>query len=535
MSTQIQQLPSSLEHLVESIRQTERLSPQKLKSILTESRVDQADLEKWAAYEHPPQDSYGRTLIYDGGYFEVMAMSWQPGDYSAIHDHGHTVWGAVQIFGAAEHAIYSFDEEKLVTLNRVRVTPGRVLAVNHDLIHQMGNPTDERFMSLHIYGNDDRSSAITSDARIFDLANEAIAITDGGVFFGLPSHEIKELQEGPQADYFTWLFDIVKHIKRKQMAGEPLDHLLQNLVATDRWELLKSDLAERTDDHGHTTDSRYWQGLVNVLEQASKLQSDLLDQYSGDSSQQEDIWRTYASYYDHVIGTTNAYIPKYLTKVFEEDGIDPQTARLLDVGCGTGWLETELVGKLGFSRDRVLAVDPSPGMLSVAKQRAEVRQAGLLEIDENYRDFEITFCNSYQYLDHADFERAVQNMLAATKVGGHSIAEFITYDHVRWYPNVIYSEDDLVVTLRTPTLHEADGFTYQESNIINVSRIDGMRITHEGVHRRFLLSPHHAFRVFRSCFGENVRMFDAINLTPMSEKQETCASTRYVIVAKRTN
>ena len=154
----------------------------------------------WADFDHPVADSYGRQLVHHGGHFEVMVMSWLPGDCSAIHDHGSTQWGAVQCFGAAEHYIYRFSEGKLKTLDPAHYTPGMVRAVDHNLIHQMGNSSDRPFLSLHVYGCPNKAESITGNARIFDLWENSIQYTDGGVFFCLPELEIKQKDYGLVAD-----------------------------------------------------------------------------------------------------------------------------------------------------------------------------------------------------------------------------------------------------------------------------------------------------------------------------------------------
>ena len=124
-------------------------------------------------------------------------------------------------------------------------------------------------------------------------------------------------------------------------------------------------------------------------------------------------------------------------------------------------------------------------------------------------------------------------MFAATKPGGLCVGEFVSQDHIRWYPNVVVSEDGLVISLRTPSLLERGGYTYQESEIINVSRLDKMRVTHEGVHRRFMMSPRRIRDVFRGYFGGEIRMFDAMTFDEIPESSETCASTRYLICVRR--
>jgi hypothetical protein len=69
----------------------------------------------------------------------------------------------------------------------------------------MGNPTDSSFLSLHVYGCNNRYGEITSNARIFDLFEGTIQYTNGGVFFCLPEGEISQRSYNLQGDLTTTL------------------------------------------------------------------------------------------------------------------------------------------------------------------------------------------------------------------------------------------------------------------------------------------------------------------------------------------
>ena len=234
-----------------------------------------------------------------------------------------------------------------------------------------------------------------------------------------------------------------------------------------------------------------------------------------------------------MIGTTNAYIFRYMGQIFERFEIDPTAVSFLDVGCGTGWLEQELVQRFHVNKKKILAVDPSAAMLEIARERAPVQLASLPTLPIDCDPFDIVFCNSYQYLTHQDLEPSIERVYEMTRPGGLCINEFITQDHIRWYPNVVFSDGHMVVSLRNPTLHEQDGYTYQESEIINVSRLGRLRVTYEGVHRRVLVSPRRLFEWFKQYFGDEVHLFDAGSFAEFSPMQETCPSTRFVICARR--
>lgn len=198
-------LPPSLARLVKNIRASARLTPEIVCQCAIEAKVDAQDLLPWADFQHPVADSYGRQLVYHGENFEIMVMSWLPGDFSAIHDHGAAEWGAVQCFGAAEHYTYKLENGLLSTLKRTDYIPNSVKQVDKYLIHQMGNPGKEPFLSLHIYGKDSVEKNITKNSRIFDLFEGSIKLTDGGVFFCLPELQIKQRIYGLRGDAETTL------------------------------------------------------------------------------------------------------------------------------------------------------------------------------------------------------------------------------------------------------------------------------------------------------------------------------------------
>ncbi|MEA5470488.1 cysteine dioxygenase family protein [Spirulina sp. 06S082] len=198
-------LPASLQSLIHRIQGQIQLTPKTIRDCLLAANINPQDLLPWADFAHPMADCYGRNLVYDGGFFEIMVMSWRDRDYSAIHDHGATEWGAVQCFGPAEHYTYQLEEGILSTLEKCDFVPGEVKLVDRSLIHQMGNLSGECFLSLHVYGFNLPEGTITGNARLFDLWEGCIQHTDGGVFFGLPEAQINDRIYGLQGDRETTL------------------------------------------------------------------------------------------------------------------------------------------------------------------------------------------------------------------------------------------------------------------------------------------------------------------------------------------
>jgi hypothetical protein len=214
-------LPPAVAALLDAVQAAGDLTPACAAALLAGARLGPADLTRWQDLRHPLADSYGRKLIARGPHFELLLMSWVPGDYSAIHDHGRAEWGAVRYFGAADRIVFDLDDDLLSIRERTRMGCNDVCAVDADLIHLMGNPGGKPFFSLHLYGRAEADPAITGGARIFDLFEDRIQRTDGGVFFCLTERDIHRREPGPRADAETRLLNHRLMLARvERMLGE---------------------------------------------------------------------------------------------------------------------------------------------------------------------------------------------------------------------------------------------------------------------------------------------------------------------------
>lgn len=189
-----------LRDLVESDKE---MSLSKAEQYLREAQLEISDLLPYADFDHPVEDGYGRKMVVDGEHYEIMVMSWNPGDFSSVHDHGYTTWGAVQVFGHVMHHTFSMSKE-MFRLTRKEVLPqGTIVKVNHALIHQMGNVTTTPYLTVHLYGDNERQGNITADSRIFELESGLIKHTTGGAFFNLPEHSVYEIEKLPEVEHHT--------------------------------------------------------------------------------------------------------------------------------------------------------------------------------------------------------------------------------------------------------------------------------------------------------------------------------------------
>lgn len=534
-------LPNSIQKIIQNIQNLSEFSIGKIKNIVREAQVTKEDLMPWSDFEHPGADSYGRKMLYDGGWFEIMVMSWQPGDMSGIHDHGYAQWGAVQIFGPAEHAVFLAQDGEIRTLSRNVMKPGQIVGVGHELVHQMGNKTDGQFLTLHVYGNPDRKSDVTADARIFDLDEGTVRITTGGAFFALPESDISKRINAPESNYLTWLRDhveIIRRVKKGQKDGtdkseKDLNRLIDKTFSKEKIESFKTELSEQLDENNKAEDSIFWKLLNWELKEAAQLQRELEKQEST-----RDHFQNYAELYDAIIGKPcfDGFIKNYIQFVKDTYQLNFSDQKLISIGCGTGLMEQFIIEQLEMPYDNLYGMDLSEGMVQVAKTRIHADVGDALELDPSIKTWDLTFCglNVFQYVDHQYLFDVIRKTAEITKDGGYFFGDFITTDHIRWYPNVIQSEDKKVISLRTPELIEKDNHMYQKSSIINLNFMqDKTRITYEGEHERFLPPMTRVRTYFEEAFKGQVDVYDAISLQKIQENEDTCPSTRYLVVAQK--
>lgn len=526
--------PVSLQDLISRMEREDISSPRDVMRLLNETNVSEEDLKTWARFNHDLADSYGREMVFKGKNFEVMVMSWCPGDFSAIHDHGQTQWGAVKIFGPAEHATFSVINDEISTLSRSVVTPGTVVGVGHSLIHQMGNPTENTFfLSMHVYGLEASVDNVTGDARIFDPVKGEILFVDGGVFYNLPDDAIKRRVSGPKGDFPTRLRDSVEAIRRSlKMGHEAKDQIAE--VFSDRHKAaLMTLLKEHLSSTDHFTHSRLWDILNQELRAVARLQDQLDLIPKGD-----DHFHKYAELYDALIcqPCLDDFMAKYIHYFIENFSIDLERSTVFSLGCGTGLVEEYLIDALGAKKNNVYGIDISPSMVQVARKRIQADVGDVLALDPGIQLWDIAYSglNVFQYLPSSRLEEAIQKTAAIVKDGGYFIGDFITPDHIRWYPNVMRGPNADIISLRTPRLIEIDGRTYQESEIINLNFTDHqMEVNYSGKHKRFLPPIHRVRSYFKNAFKGEVILLDAHSLEVIPEWADSCPSTRYVVIAQK--
>ena len=193
--TETKSITRPLADLISRLESIPEVDNRIMHELLQEATLTQEDIAPYSFYDHPDTMSYGRMEIYRSDRLRVFALSWNPGDFTAPHDHEPAGWGAVQFFGTIDHRLYSVEGDQIVLKQAAHVPAGTMVGVTGSLIHAMGNLGTERTMTLHIYGT---NSVYNGDllARVFNLEMNRVVMTAGAAFLasGAAKNEILPLE-----------------------------------------------------------------------------------------------------------------------------------------------------------------------------------------------------------------------------------------------------------------------------------------------------------------------------------------------------
>jgi len=136
----------------------DQFTPEGVFELLCRYRVQPASLEPYLRFD--PRH-YTRNLIYADERFEMLALCWEPGQRSPIHNHaGQQCWMLVPVglLLNQNYRVLELDEERqtcrLAPTGRCSIDPAHPLRVDPDEpIHRVENPFEDgkRSVSLHIY------------------------------------------------------------------------------------------------------------------------------------------------------------------------------------------------------------------------------------------------------------------------------------------------------------------------------------------------------------------------------------------------
>lgn len=330
---------------------------------------------------------------------------------------------------------------------------------------------------------------------------------------------------------FGLLSSTAETVSKPSFSNNKKSEIVDKLIQHDIWDLLKLELKHLINSQDHIIDTAIWYSLRSDLIEIAEFQLQLEEDRSADDS-----FGTYAELYDEVIGKPchDSFMRKYIDFVFRSQECKLEESTFLSIGCGTGIVEQQILQNHPIKFDNLLGIDLSESMIRVSSDRIKSKVQNIMDLafSQEKWDFTFTGLNVFQYLDDTQYDAAIKIVADITQKNGLFFGDFITPDHVRWYPNIIHSDN--VISLRQPAIVERNFQSYQQSEIININRLrGGLNVTYEGKHLRYLPSLQKVRSIFCKYFSGAVHIYDALSLVQIPEAGETTPSTRYLIVARQ--
>lgn len=202
-------LPSSIIQLIKEIQENVPKNSNQLAGIVQNHPVIRDEVLPFHTFNHSAKESYGRRELFKSDAFCMYLMSWCPGDFTAIHDHGTTQWGCVLALDDFTHRLYQLSQDNLELKDNRPFLKGQTAAVYNNVIHMMGNAGKNNALSIHIYGTSDPEKQVARDTRIFYPELGKMTYTQGAAYMlhpeGIPEqlHDFPGLDSAAREDYFN--------------------------------------------------------------------------------------------------------------------------------------------------------------------------------------------------------------------------------------------------------------------------------------------------------------------------------------------
>ena len=180
--------------LSEMLSHFERKSPDRGQQVARALAHPVFNPETLSAYIRPPgRHPYGRSMVLQNGYFELIAMNWGSHATSLPHDHGTSEGWVRVISGAVCHGIYKSrsDGGELRLVSEQLIDAGTIFRAPKGLVHHMGNGSSQPTVTLHCY------FPPIHRMEVFDLAKSRAAIVadDCGAWWPELERQIVEVRE----------------------------------------------------------------------------------------------------------------------------------------------------------------------------------------------------------------------------------------------------------------------------------------------------------------------------------------------------
>jgi len=175
MSAAIQPTPISIQDFAAALRRFPAAAFQGGSAVLDLMKSAPVAEDSLAPYLHWDAQHYTRNLVDKTSLYELIAICWEVGQFSSVHNHqGQNCWMATPLGRLLVQNYRTVFEDlgagkcKLEATDTIEMTPSQPCAVNPaEPVHRVFNPREfhGRAVSLHVYSQPIDSCVVYSPER----------------------------------------------------------------------------------------------------------------------------------------------------------------------------------------------------------------------------------------------------------------------------------------------------------------------------------------------------------------------------------
>jgi cysteine dioxygenase len=102
-------------------------------------------------YRRFQDECYARNTVLLNDHCELVVICWQPGQMSAVHDHGKSYCLYLVVEGVMVEERYRLADGKPEPVDERSFRRGDITIAKGDSVHRINNRTDRQLVTVHIY------------------------------------------------------------------------------------------------------------------------------------------------------------------------------------------------------------------------------------------------------------------------------------------------------------------------------------------------------------------------------------------------
>jgi len=135
------------------------LAPEEMEALARSVDLKALDLSGYCRFQ---DECYARNTVLLNDQCELVVICWQPGQMSAIHDHGSSYCLYLVVEGTMVEERYRLEGSKPEPTDERSFARGDITIASGESVHRINNRGDKNLVTVHIY-----SPPLGANMRLF--------------------------------------------------------------------------------------------------------------------------------------------------------------------------------------------------------------------------------------------------------------------------------------------------------------------------------------------------------------------------------